>query len=210
MTDELLFRIAVVGLWTVFLANLAWTRYLARVSVSQRVARHASWSELLALTLAVPYFGGTVLYSLDPISIAFLQMAVPEWFRIVMLGVAVVSVSFSVWGLRVLGRNWAPSMTGVRQDTTLVTNGPYRIVRNPIYSGILVSLPSLALVVANWLIFLPAVLLCAMLYVYVADEENTLIDHFGEAYREYMKRTPSLIPGLRRARAPPSTDESTS
>jgi protein-S-isoprenylcysteine O-methyltransferase Ste14 len=154
------------------------------------------------LALAVPYFVGALLYAFIPSSICPLQIPLPDLFRLLMTCLATLGIAFAVWGLLVLGRNWAPSMTGVRKDTELVTTGPYAIVRNPIYSGALVFLPSLALVAANWLMLLPGLLLCAILYKYVGEEEATLVAHFGDAYREYMTRTPRLVPKLRRARTP--------
>ena len=102
-----------------------------------------------------------------------------------------------VWGLRVLGKNWAPSTTGVRGDTVLVTTGPYSIVRNPIYLGALILLPSVALVAASWLILLSGLGLTTILYHQVGKEEASLIARFGDAYRDYMKRTPRLVPKLR-------------
>ena len=81
-------------------------------------------------------------------------------------------------------------MSGVRNDTVLVTTGPYSVVRNPIYLGIFISLPSLALMSASWLIIVPGLVLSALLYAQMGEEESLLIGRFGDVYREYMKRTP--------------------
>lgn len=118
-----------------------------------------------------------------------------------MIGVAFLSTSFVVWALRVLGKNWAPSLSGVRKDTFLVTTGPYAIVRHPIYLGVFVLLAALALLAANFLILLPTVALLTLLYVQLPDEESMLIDRFGDQYREYMKRTPRFVPSLKHQRS---------
>ena len=201
MVADIFFKIMFSALWLIFLVNAAWTRYMARVSVSKRVASHVSPLTILALALAVPYFVGALVYVLAPSLIAPIIIPLPDWFRAIMVCVAAVGVGFASWGLRVLGKNWAPSMTGVRRDTELVTSGPYAEVRNPIYLGALIFLPSLALVASNWLMLLPAIALCAILYTYVGEEEASVIDRFGDAYREYMKRTPKLFPRLGQARA---------
>ena len=206
LTGELLFRIAFSALWIIFFPNAAWVRSLAGVSIGKRVARHAGWSQVAALALAVPYFVGALLYALVPDWISLLLIPFPDWFRFFMLCAAVVGMSFAVWGLRVLGKNWAPSMTGVRKDTVLITTGPYSIVRNPIYLGALIFLPSLALVAASWLTVLPALILSITLYTQVGEEEATLVDRFGDAYIKFMKRTPRLIPKLRQTTAPQSKD----
>jgi protein-S-isoprenylcysteine O-methyltransferase Ste14 len=114
-----------------------------------------------------------------------------------MVGVAALGISFLTWALWVLGRNWAPSLSGVRKDTVLVTTGPYGIVRHPIYLGAFAFLAALALVAANLFVILPTLALLAMLYSQIGDEEEMLADRFGDEYREYMKRTPRFIPKFR-------------
>ena len=181
-----------------FFANVAWTRRLAGVSVGKRLVGNLSLLTITAVALAIPYFLGALVYLLAPSWMVPLLIPLPDWFRAIMACVAFFGVAFAAWGLRALGKNWAPSMTGVRNDTKLVTTGPYAIVRNPIYLGALIFLPSLALVAAYWLMLLPAIVLCIILYAQLDEEEVTVLDRFGDAYREYMKRTPRLIPKLRR------------
>ena len=199
MTGELLFRIIFCALWLIFFASVPWVGYLTRASAGKQTTRHVDLLQVIAVALAVPYFIGSVLYALVPSWITSLSIPLPDWFRFLMLCAAAIGMSFAVWGLRVLGKNWAPSMTGVRKDTVLVTTGPYRIVRNPIYLGALTLIPSLALAAGNWLTILPGLTLCIILYTQVGKEESMLIDHFGGAYLEYMKRTPRLVPKLRQA-----------
>ncbi|MGA2199614.1 MAG: hypothetical protein ABSG45_06720 [Nitrososphaerales archaeon] len=47
---------------------------------------------------------------------------------------------------------------------------------------------------ANWLLLLPALVLITTIYGQIPKEERMLMDRFGEEYREYMKRTPRIIP----------------
>ncbi len=75
--------------------------------------------------------------------------------------------------------------------------GPYRIVRHPSYTGALMAFLGLALCLANWASL--AVLLVQIFLVFrwrVHVEEAALIDALGEPYRDYMKRTKRLIPGV--------------
>jgi protein-S-isoprenylcysteine O-methyltransferase Ste14 len=73
-------------------------------------------------------------------------------------------------------------------------------VRHPIYLGAFIFLVALALLSANLLILIPTVALALLLYAQLPEEENLLIDRFGDEYREYMKRTPRFIPDLRHER----------
>jgi len=201
VTSELLFRVIFSALWLFFFASLAWVVHLTRRTTGKQLARHVGWLQIVAVALAVPYFLGAALYALVPGWIAALLMPLPVWFRLVMVAIVAVGIFFAVWGWRVLGKNWAPSVSGVRDETALVTTGPYGIVRNPIYLGIYVSITSLALVAASWLLLLPGLALCAILYTQMSKEEAALVDRFGDAYREYMKRTPRLIPKIRHDQA---------
>ena len=201
VTDNLLFRLIFSILWCIFILNLLWTRYSARKpkgapSSDQTVHfdRHR-----VALALIAPFwFGGIALYLLFPTWIMFLSILLPDSFRLIMVGVAVLSIPLLFWALRTLGKNWVHALdqSGFlrRKEATLVTNGPYRYVRNPIYLWSFVFLTALSLVAANWLLLVPTFLLITLLYAQVGKEERMLIDKFGDEYREYMKRTPRFIP----------------
>jgi protein-S-isoprenylcysteine O-methyltransferase Ste14 len=110
------------------------------------------------------------------------------------VGVAVLGLSIVLCGYWVLGENWAPSVSGVRKDTVLVTTGLNSFVRHPIYLGIFISLSALALMVANLLLLLHTLALLLALYASIDEEAVILIDGFGDEYREYKKRTPRFIP----------------
>ncbi len=73
------------------------------------------------------------------------------------------------------------------------TNGVYRISRHPIYlSGFLVNL-SIGIACASWIILLCAILWIVFFHIVLPTEESFLIDQYGDAYREYMNRTPKWI-----------------
>jgi len=74
-----------------------------------------------------------------------------------------------------------------------VTSGIYRISRHPIYfSGFLLNL-SIGIVCASWVIMLCAILWIVFFHIVVPTEERFLIGQYGDAYREYMNRTPRWI-----------------
>ncbi|WP_460674011.1 methyltransferase family protein [Larkinella ripae] len=103
-------------------------------------------------------------------------------------------VAFAIWARTHLGRNWGMPMS-VKEKPDLVTTGPYRTIRHPIYTGILLAMFG-CLVTAGfmWLIWL---LLFGAYFIYSArKEENRLLDLFPTDYRAYQKRTKMLIPFL--------------
>jgi protein-S-isoprenylcysteine O-methyltransferase Ste14 len=194
VTDELLFRVAFSALWVIFFASVIWVGYSTKGSAERQTTRRGSRLRIAAAALAIIYFAGAILYAVLPGWVMFFSILLPDWFRLVMVGVAVLGVLFVSWGYWALGKNWAPSVSGVRKDTVLVTNGLYGFVRHPIYLGAFIFLVALSLVAANLVILLPTLALLTLLYTSIDEEEVMLIDRFGDEYREYMKRTPRFIP----------------
>ena len=101
-------------------------------------------------------------------------------------------LAFAIWARVHLGRNWGSPMSR-KNDPELVTSGPYRLVRHPIYSGILVATAGTAVALSwAWLI---AVALAAVYFVYSATvEEGHLTEHFPDTYPAYRRSTKKLVP----------------
>jgi protein-S-isoprenylcysteine O-methyltransferase Ste14 len=106
----------------------------------------------------------------------------------------VCGIGLAIWARLHLGRNWGMPMTQ-RIEPELVTSGPYRFVRHPIYSGLLLAVVGTSL--ANNFIGLGiAVILGAYFYYAATVEERNLITVFPTAYPAYREHTKKLIPFL--------------
>jgi protein-S-isoprenylcysteine O-methyltransferase Ste14 len=103
-------------------------------------------------------------------------------------------IVLAVWARLHLGRNWGMPMTQ-RAEPELITSGPYRFVRHPIYSGLLTAMLGTALV-NNLLGLIVVALLVAYFYYSGTVEERNLTATFPTAYPEYKSRTKMLIPFL--------------
>jgi protein-S-isoprenylcysteine O-methyltransferase Ste14 len=91
-----------------------------------------------------------------------------------------------------IGRNWGTPMTQ-KEEPELVTSGPYRLVRHPIYSGILVAGIGTALAI-SWL-WLVAFGLAGAYFIYSATvEERYLTEQFPDAYPAYKSSSKMLVP----------------
>jgi protein-S-isoprenylcysteine O-methyltransferase Ste14 len=103
-----------------------------------------------------------------------------------------LGLGFAIWARLHIGRNWGTPMSQ-KEEPELVTSGPYRLVRHPIYSGILLAGTGTALALSwPWLI---AVLLAGMYFVYSATvEERYLTEQFPDTYPEYKRSTKMLVP----------------
>jgi len=103
-------------------------------------------------------------------------------------------IALAVWARLHLGRNWGMPMTQ-RAEPELVTSGPYRFVRHPIYSGLLTAILGTALVNNLLGLIVVAVLVAYFYYCGIVEERNLAVT-FPKAYPEYRSRTKMLIPFL--------------
>ncbi len=110
------------------------------------------------------------------------------------LGLALLTVGlvFAIWARVHIGRNWGTPMTQ-KDEPELVASGPYRLVRHPIYSGILLAGIGTA-VALSW-IWLAAVVLAGIYFIYSAIiEERYMTERFPDAYPAYKRSTKMLVP----------------
>jgi protein-S-isoprenylcysteine O-methyltransferase Ste14 len=103
----------------------------------------------------------------------------------------VCGFAFAIWARLHLGRNWGQPMT-LKQGHELVTTGPYRFVRHPIYTGILLAMLGSTIVTPFWIV---AFICLTGYFVYSAHtEERIMTSQFPDQYPEYKRRTKMLVP----------------
>jgi protein-S-isoprenylcysteine O-methyltransferase Ste14 len=103
-------------------------------------------------------------------------------------------IALAVWARLHLGRNWGMPMTQ-RAEPELITSGPYRFIRHPIYSGLLIAMLGTTLVNSLLGLIVVAALVGYFYYCGTVEERN-LVATFPKAYPEYKSRTKMLIPFL--------------
>ncbi len=117
-------------------------------------------------------------------------------FSVCTVAMAVVSVWLVGSAVRTLGRQWAFAARLV-EGHKLITEGPYRFVRNPIYTGMLGMLVATGLAMEHFTALdVAVVLFAAGLVIRVRSEEKLLRAAFGEEFEEYAKRVPAVLPGI--------------
>jgi protein-S-isoprenylcysteine O-methyltransferase Ste14 len=127
----------------------------------------------------------------------FWERAVPEW----RVGVAVVffvlAAALSWLSVRALGIQWRFD-AGLNTEHELVRNGPYAVVRHPIYTSLLCLLCGVGFIVASWQFFaLSIVLFVAGTEIRVHIEERLLSARFGDAFQKYQHSVSAYIPLVR-------------
>lgn len=123
------------------------------------------------------------------------QVDLPEWLRWVGVGMGILGNLLAYWVFSSLRNNVSPTVA-TRANATLVTHGPYRWVRHPLYVMGLIAYIGFALLAENWFIAVSMLIGFALLVIRTEKEEARLIEKFGDTYREYMQRTGRFFPKL--------------
>lgn len=158
----------------------------------------------LRALLALVLFGSVLAHAVGPGQMAWASFDVPEAVRWSGLVVGVLAIAGVHWVLGTLGRNVSETVL-TKERHELVTGGPYRWIRHPLYTTGLVLFLALGLMAGSWLVLCAAVLAYLPLRLLVIPrEEQALLARFGERYRAYMRDTGRLLPRARRgSRRPP-------
>jgi protein-S-isoprenylcysteine O-methyltransferase Ste14 len=115
---------------------------------------------------------------------------------ILTMALSVSSVWFAGAALRTLGKQWSLAAR-VLEGHKLVTEGPYSIVRNPIYTGMFGMLLATGLAVSHWIgLVLAIIIFAAGTVIRVRSEEKLLREAFGEEFSDYARKVPAVIPFL--------------
>jgi protein-S-isoprenylcysteine O-methyltransferase Ste14 len=182
-------RVAIPALWIAWLA--LWVASAANVKRTQ-------WREPRAGALAnrLPVLLGAAMLASAGWLPPLLTRRLVSGAEAPDLGMLLVAagLAFSVWARWHLGRNWSSTVT-VKQDHSLIRSGPYRFVRHPIYSGMLLALLGTALAIGEARGFVGAALILVGFVVKLRVEEARMRETFPE-YAEYCRHTARLVPGV--------------
>lgn len=123
-----------------------------------------------------------------------------HWLEIALAMLTMVLAAASVWfcakSIRTLGEQWSLAARVV-EGHKLVTQGPYSIVRNPIYTGMFGMLLATGLALSHWIGLLFAITMFALgTFIRVRSEEKLLREMFGSEFDEYARRVHAVIPLL--------------
>jgi protein-S-isoprenylcysteine O-methyltransferase Ste14 len=102
-------------------------------------------------------------------------------------------VGFAIVARFWIGRNWSGTIT-IKEQHELIQSGPYRIVRHPIYTGLLLAYLSTAIVHGELRGFVGFVLLLLGFGLKLRMEETFMVQQFGNAYLDYKRRVKALVP----------------
>ena len=148
------------------------------------------------ITLAT--FGWLLTYLIAPQWVAWSQVELPQWLRFAGAGLGVAAIGLFVWMFKHLGAN-VTATAQTRPDAQLVTTGPYRWIRHPMYVFGLIWFLAIIVLTASWFIAATSAAGFSFLLIRCRREEANLIEKFGDEYRAYMRRTGRFFPRRRSA-----------
>jgi protein-S-isoprenylcysteine O-methyltransferase Ste14 len=187
-------RLILIVLGVIFVVTGGYYRLQSARSGEQLDRSKEGWLILIAVRLL----------GLLTVLVTVVWLWKPAWFEWTSFSVAVevrwigvagfaCAIVWLLWMFHSLGRNLTDTVV-TRRDAYFVDYGPYRFVRNPMYTGILILGISLGLALGTWLLPLAASFVFALLAVRTRTEEKYLIERFGDQYREYMERVGRFLP----------------
>lgn len=198
MINEDFYRLAIFLLLITAFAVSAGFRYRAKRRngrISRRVdgPRFAALSAGMLLLMLI----SVATYLIAPQWMAWAQLPALFATRTLGLLIAGLTVPGFVWLFAHIGDNISPT-AAVHTKHQLVTSGPYRWVRHPLYTFGSLFWLGIGLAMASWWLLLLTTAVIPFLVARVPPEEAALLQRFGDEYRRYCRQTGRFLPLLRR------------
>ena len=193
--NENIFRLLAAVILITGMSISSYYRRKADRESGEKISRNADGS-LMATIIRI---GGLLLwlspfvYLINPAWMAWSKIGLPEWIRWLGVAIGVLSVAGVYWLFSSIGSGITPT-SATRREHTLVTSGPYRWVRHPLYTIGSSMFISFGMMADNWYIALLGILAFIAMAIRTPKEEANLIEKFGDEYREYMTRTGRFVP----------------
>jgi protein-S-isoprenylcysteine O-methyltransferase Ste14 len=196
-----LFRWFPLVLLVVALTISGYHRARARVG-SETIARRREGGAFMAARalVALPTLLAVIAGAVYPPAMQWATVDLPDWARWLGVGLGLLTLPAAHWVLSSLGKNVSETVL-TKKDHALVTIGPYRWIRHPLYTTGIALFVAIGLVQSSWFVLLlGSVGFVLINLVVIPAEERALVAKFGEGYHTYMAGTGRMFPVVRRAR----------
>ncbi len=179
----------IAACWIIFLVY-----WLASARAVKSAAERQSWPSRIAHRLPV-WIGIVLLFFAEPggyNTVVIPRNAVTGWLGAV---VVVLGLAAAIWSRRTIAENWSSDVE-FKQGHKLVQQGPYRFVRHPIYTSILLMCLGAAIGRGSSAAFAALPCVFAGFWIKLRQEERLMERHFPDDYPAYKARVRALIPGV--------------
>jgi len=184
--------------WAFATIEFAWVLtgiyFIASALLTNKIKRRESSAGRL-LDLILLWGGYVLLFSQVPIPNPSHTHFIPPRAALQILGIVLTyaGLTLTIWSRARLGRYWSGTVA-LKQDHHLIQSGPYRVVRHPLYSGIIVAAAGMCLCVTTWSSLLGVISLLACFERRAHKEDSLLASEFGPEFEAYRQRTGRLVP----------------
>lgn len=196
MNENILRILAAVILFT-GIGISSYFRRKADTDTGEKISRSVDGS----VTMNLIRIGGLMLwlsplvYLVNPAWMAWSKIGLPDWVRWLGVGIGIMCTIGIYWLFSSIGSGITPT-SATRKEHQLVTSGPYRWVRHPLYTVGSSMFIAFGMMADNWWIAVLGILAFIGMAIRTPKEEANLIEKFGDEYREYMKSTGRFLPKI--------------
>jgi len=156
-----------------------------------------AWLTTTLVTVAVLHFGAVLAYLANPSLVRLSAFQAGQTIRGIGIALSSLGMAGEIWSAVALGSSYSP-MLRVADEHIVVTAGPYRWIRHPLYAFWLPVAVGWGAATCNWFVIVSGTALIFVLAVIrVPREEAMMLQGLGESYRRYMTHTGRFIPRLR-------------
>jgi len=194
VNQELYFELILIVLFTAFsVIRINYNLKARRAGYRTVIEESKLYSILLSIFICYEVFT-LFLYLLFPQTLSWGELNLPYWLRWAGPFFGFCSLALFVWVHKSLSANFSRKIR-IAEEQRLVTSGPYRFLRHPMYAAFYLLHLAVFFLTSNW--FLGAswtVFLTVIIFMRINREEKLLIEKFKEEYLFYMQRTGRFIP----------------
>ena len=195
---DLNYRISVA---VIYFLQMALLLYFYKATKDKTILHSSDVEPILLVVIrsswVILVISSILLYIIYPAALKWGELNLSHTVRVIGIIVGIISDFLILWVLVSLGKNISAALK-VRINQQLVTIGPYRYVRHPLYSVGIILFLSVTLVSSNWILGIVGI--CFQLFIMFTRtplEEKMLMEHFGEEYRRYIEKTGAFFPRFR-------------
>lgn len=188
------FRATFIVLFLAWGVPRVYYRIKGRGKVQEKVRE--KWSIPARIFLGLPFMVGLVLYMFHPHALRRTYFPISDFWRWTGAVIFALASALMIWVHVSLGKNFSSELR-IRSDQELVTWGPYRHVRHPMYTAFFLLTIGMGLLSANWLIAAGGLGVVVFLPFRLHKEEEMMARAFGDRYRQYAATTGRFLPRVR-------------
>lgn len=196
MTNNLIFRLVML----LFFIGITFNRlfyYRKEMMIESLITiKKDMFDRVMSTILGILWFIVLFLYVIDNQFISLFQIKTPLYISMIGLFLGIMGYLLHFFSHKALGKHFSPHLI-IKKDQMLITKGPYRFIRHPIYTAYFIFSISFFMISSNLLIgltwFFGMVLLS---FFRIPSEEKMLSDEFGQKYNDYKKNTGMFLPKL--------------